>query len=228
MWRGPILIGLRAPKLRGCDAAPPPPPPLLPRPRICAATTAATAAAAGGSSCRPPPPPSMSRGRGRPLDCALNGRCVSNKCVCSAGWTGAGCARLRLLPATKGQGFYGIASNWSSRGNKVRQDPSTGKFYMAADEMSFNCGLGTWQTNSRSVMAEADNVTGPYLRKQVVVDSWSHGTWMERDPLSGRWILGHMGGGRQQTWQRLQGVLVGRDRAGRQVEPLPTDVQRAG
>jgi hypothetical protein len=30
----------------------------------------------------------------------------------------------------------------------------------------------------------------------VVVNPWCHGTWMDRDPVSGRWIFGHMGSGK--------------------------------
>ena len=45
-------------------------------------------------------------------------------------------------------------------------------------------------------MAESDTIAGPYRRTSVVVDPWCHGTWMDRDPVSGRWIFGHMGGGK--------------------------------
>lgn len=46
------------------------------------------------------------------------------------------------------------------------------------------------------MIAEADVVTGPYQRVSVVIDPWCHGTWMDRDPVSGRWIFGHMGSGK--------------------------------
>jgi NADPH:quinone reductase-like Zn-dependent oxidoreductase len=129
------------------------------------------------------------------VDCQLNGRCIGGKCACRPSWTSGNCSVINLLPATRGVGFGSQTSNFSSWGNKIRKDPKSGKFYLAADEIANHCGLGTWGGNSRSVMAEALNVSGPYVRKQVVVDSWSHGTWMERDPVSGRWILGHMGAG---------------------------------
>ena len=129
------------------------------------------------------------------LDCQLNGQCVGGTCSCFPEWTGANCSKLNLLPATKGHGLYGLESNWSSWGNAVRRDPKSGKWYMAADEMANNCGLGTWGSNSRCIMAESDNVTGPYHRVAVVIDPWCHGTSLERDPISSRWIFGHMGSG---------------------------------
>ena len=114
---------------------------------------------------------------------------------CSAAWTGANCSLLNLLPATAGEGLGSRSSSWSFWGNKAIKDPVSGKYFMAADEMANHCGLGSFGSNSRSIMAQSDNATGPYTRVQVVVDSFSHGTWMERDPSSGRWILGHMGSG---------------------------------
>ena len=90
------------------------------------------------------------------LDCQLNGACVDGKCVCNSAWTGANCSRLNLVPATLGQGFYSLDSNWSSWGNAVRQDPRSGQWFMAADEMANDCGLQVWQTGSRCVLAAAD------------------------------------------------------------------------
>ena len=41
------------------------------------------------------------------LDCGLNGECVAGICSCDAGWRGAVCGELDLLPANKAQrGLY--------------------------------------------------------------------------------------------------------------------------
>ena len=47
---------------------------------------------------QPPSPPCKS-----PLDCGLNGECISGKCVCDKGWRGWCCGSLDLLPVNKSQ-----------------------------------------------------------------------------------------------------------------------------
>eukprot|EP01046_Picozoa_sp_COSAG06_P059960 COSAG06_NODE_12584_length_1360_cov_22.281014_1_plen_402_part_01 len=165
---------------------------------------AARSTSSGGSSSGGAAYPHGGGACSGPLDCQLNGACTGGKCVCGAAWTGANCSRLDFLPATKGAGFYTANSSWSSWGNMVSRDPQSGKYYMAADEMANHCGLGTWGRNSRCVMAEAETAAGPYRRVSVVVDPWCHGTWMDRDPVSGRWIFGHMGSGKPSRNQKCK------------------------
>ena len=47
----------------------------------------------------------------------------------------------------------------------------------------------------------------------MVVDPWCHGSSLERDPLSGRWIFGHMGSGQSKRQCRVcaDGVTKGSD-----------------
>jgi len=40
-----------------------------------------------------------------PLDCVLNGDCVSGQCVCVEGWTGKNCQQADLLPSDTLNGF---------------------------------------------------------------------------------------------------------------------------
>ena len=135
------------------------------------------------------------------LDCSLNGNCVAGRCVCGAGWAGPSCALLDLEPAVHGEGLLGINSSNSSWGNMVQRWPTTGpnagdgRWYMAADIMDRSCGMHSYGSNSRCVMAAADNASGPYEVVGGVLDAFCHGSSLGRDPLSGRWIHGHLGDG---------------------------------
>ena len=129
------------------------------------------------------------------IGCQLNGHCVGGACQCAVAWTGPTCAVLDVLPAAHNAGLYNATSDRSSWGNSVRWDPGSGRWWMAADEMAEHCGLQTWGTNSRCVMATAERPEGPYTVNYTVLDPWCHGSVLERDPISGRWLHGHMGGG---------------------------------
>ena len=43
---------------------------------------------------------------------------------------------------------------------------------MQVDEMNEHCGLGTWGSNSRCVLASSEDPAGPYTRDLVLIDSW--------------------------------------------------------
>ena len=62
--------------------------------------------------------------------------------------------------------------------------------------MNNMCGLATWGSNSRSVLAESDTPDGPFTQTRVLVDSWSHCTTPGRDPVSGTWLINHCGTGK--------------------------------
>lgn len=149
----------------------------------------------------PPPPPANLNSCNGMLDCSLNGDCVANRCVCYTGWTGSSCAVLLLEPAVHGEGLFGLNSSSSSWGNMVQHWPTTGpragdgRWYMAADVMDHSCGMHSYGANSRCVMARADNASGPYEVIGGVLDAFCHGSSLARDPLSGRWIHGHLGDG---------------------------------
>ena len=135
------------------------------------------------------------------LDCSLNGACVGGACACDKGWTGSSCGVLDLEPAVAGEGLGGLQSNFSSWGNSVRRWPTTGprpgdgRWYMAADVMDRGCGMSSYGQNSRCVMASSPNAAGPYSVVGGVMDAFCHGSSLGRDPLSGRWIHGHLGSG---------------------------------
>ena len=115
------------------------------------------------------------------MGCQLNGKCANGVCVCDSAWKGENCSTLNLLPAKVQNGFGHLASNGSSWGGGVIYDPKAGKWIMFVSQMNMGCGLGTWGTNSRCVLAESDTPNGPYKQVKTVVDSWCHGATPSRD-----------------------------------------------
>lgn len=126
------------------------------------------------------------------LDCSLNGECVSGSCVCSPAWTGSTCGSLNLKPALLSNGYGYPGSSSSSWGAGVELDPVSGLYFMAVDEMTRNCGLGTWQTNSHCILAVSPNASGPYSKVQTLMDSFCHGSSLSRDPASNTFVFNHM------------------------------------
>ena len=109
-------------------------------------------------------------------DCSLNGECRSGTCACRKAWSGRRCERLMLLPALRDQGYRGIddGHNTSSWGGAVLYDNGTQSYHMWAAEMTEHCGIGAWAQNSRIIRAESTHPGGPYERKQVVYEVFSH------------------------------------------------------
>ena len=149
--------------------------------RVLLLTTAATvmrSVAADGAFCE------------SGLDCSLNGVCVDKACVCDPGWTShpslsqgsPDCGMLDLKPVKSYESFHGISEQSSSWGGSVLQLPaaegvnsSDGTVYaMFAAEMTHNCTLRHWLTNSEVVLAVADSPTGPYKEQFQVIPPWAH------------------------------------------------------
>ena len=116
--------------------------------------------------------------------CSLNGLCTQAVCVCDPGWTshpelGQGepdCGMLDLKPSKSYESFHGISEQSSSWGGSVLQLPINGtmKFAMFAAEMTHNCTLRHWTTNSEVVLALADDPTGPYVEQFQIIPPWAH------------------------------------------------------
>ena len=83
-------------------------------------------------------------------NCSLNGECVSGSCKCDPGWLGSACQQLNLRPVVNGSGLDQLhaKAQTSTWGGTVLHDNSTGKYHMWASEISRNCGLHRWVTNS--------------------------------------------------------------------------------
>ena len=187
MRHGSVLLTAETP------GGPPPPPPRWVRPCMFGAncsnpTMLPPAPPEPPAAPAPWPPQKGGAACTGVLDCQLNGRCVNSRCQCNAAWTGANCSYLHQMPATRGEGFSDAQATTSSWGNAVRHDPISGKWFMMADEMANHCGMLGWEHASRCVIAQADNASGPYTRVAVMQESWCHGSFLERDPISGRWL----------------------------------------
>ena len=129
------------------------------------------------------------------LCCSLNGAVQQDgSCKCSAPWHGARCEQLGFRPVRRPQG-YGIAPAVSSWGGDVLFDGASFHLYVAA--MTNNCSLSSWETNSRIEHAVSQSVTGPYVRSDVAVNTWSHNPVAMQLPGIGspRFALLHIGSG---------------------------------
>lgn len=131
------------------------------------------------------------------LDCALNGDCQNGQCHCRPPWTAVpNCSVLAFAePRLRGEAYQGFGTDISSWGGSVAYDPTDGLFHMFVAEMANHCGLETWHPNSRVVHATSPTAEGPYTRVQVVLGHYAHGPSVARDPVTGTWVLTHLGTG---------------------------------
>jgi len=97
-------------------------------------------------------------------DCSHLGECnvQSGLCQCDAGWTGATCASLDLLPAPVDAGLrQANSSNWC--GALLRDPADAGLFHLLSSDFG-GCrgGLNIWLTGSRVIRATAASPVGPF------------------------------------------------------------------
>jgi hypothetical protein len=128
-------------------------------------------------------------------DCNYNGACTAaGECRCTAQWSGSACATLRRLPASKHAGFCSphggsnttAAGRTSSWGGSILQDEKTKLWHMFSAQMINDCGIGSWEPNSRVVHATASSYEGPYTFSDVVAVPFAHEPNAVRAP-SGEW-----------------------------------------
>ena len=96
-----------------------------------------------------------------------------------------------LAPATRGaDGYRGVdgGHNTSSWGGAVLFGSDDGLWHMWASEMTEHCGIGAWAQNSRIVHAVSTDPAGPYARKQVVWEVFSHEPEVVRGP-NGEYVM---------------------------------------
>ena len=113
--------------------------------------------------------------------CSLNGVCKQGACQCDDGWMlgpDRDCSRLDLLPAPSSVSFHGLDENKSSWGGSVLRLPNAGgtpQWAMFAAEMTHDCTLRHWTTNSEVVYAvSSGKATGPYKEHFQVIPPWAH------------------------------------------------------
>ena len=96
-------------------------------------------------------------------DCGLLGDCVAGACACDAGWVGATCASLDLLPAPRDSGLrQSNSSNWCGT---ILRDENDADLYHSYNADFGGCanGLGIWLTGSRVIHSTSrGSAVGPF------------------------------------------------------------------
>ena len=93
-------------------------------------------------------------------------------------WTGPRCETLTFAPGKETDcgklcAYHGHGNDTTSWGaSVVRADD--GRLYMFAAEMTNGCDLGAWRTNSKVVVAVADDPLGPFEYAEDAVAPWAH------------------------------------------------------
>ena len=167
----------------------------------------------------PPPPPPVLPGCVSDADCNGGGKCAAKKCECSRGWAGEHCERINFgvayacgvgglcLNHTHARASIGSAEpNYSDNftstwgGDAVQADD--GSYHMYAASFGKDEALGSWLANSRVVHAIAQRPQGPYKLVDVALGpreptAWDgftqHNPAIQRDPVSGTYLLFYMG-----------------------------------
>jgi hypothetical protein len=138
------------------------------------------------------------------LDCNLNGECDagSGACTCYKPWGGATCGELKFLPIAppaERNGFPGLSPNETTwGGNAILWND--GQYHLFVAEMTRNCTLAQWGSNSQIAHAVSSSPEGPYLRHDVAVGVWAHNPQVSYIPQGGGggqdlWALWHIGSG---------------------------------
>jgi hypothetical protein len=137
------------------------------------------------------------------LACNLNGRCVlsdhhnnndgarnNNNCVCDQGWIGVNCSTLDLIPTASNSGYRPVdrsswgASVWYEENEDEENDKNSGRYYMIAAEMVEHCGLTSWRTHSKTILATSNELVGPYQYHSTIVGLWTHNPTVVKLPAA--------------------------------------------
>jgi hypothetical protein len=138
------------------------------------------------------------------LACNLNGRCVvssddhnnnidgarnnNNFCVCDQGWIGVNCSTLDLIPTASNSGYRPVdRSSWGASvwyEENEENDNNSGRYYMIAAEMVEHCGLTSWRTHSKTILATSTELAGPYEYHSTIVGLWTHNPTVVKLPAA--------------------------------------------
>ena len=141
----------------------------------------------------------------RDFDCSgANGRCIGSECVCSPGWAGSRCGQVAWKQRSARTPFDIDAAHmrgWWTWGASPAIDDG-GKHHLFVSQISNDCGIHHYQTNSRIVHMTAPAATGPYTpaadfdvlppRASHWDDGATHGVTVHRLP-NRSWALYYMG-----------------------------------
>eukprot|EP01084_Bolivina_argentea_P309776 535870_1 len=128
---------------------------------------------------------------GDDMTCSLGGKCINNTCICDPTWTGLYCDVLDLLPSNKYKAFY--RSYESSWGGSVLYDETDKQYHMFVSDMSYNCTLSSWQTNSRIIHTISYYPDGPYKMKNISIPIFSHNPTIHKIPNNAGYFIYHIG-----------------------------------
>lgn len=126
-------------------------------------------------------------------NCAYNGRCTEDRCICTGPWEGEHCERLQTsLRASLTGGFgsphFTSQDGYSTWGGSVLVD-NDGIWHMFASQMKNKCGIDYWEPNSRIVHASSSKgFEGPYQFESIIIDAFAHEPNAVRSP-QGDWVL---------------------------------------
>ena len=96
------------------------------------------------------------------LPCSLNGvpRAGGRGCACDAGWRGAECGELAVLPGAAALGYHnttpGVGASWGA--NALFHG---GLWHAFVAQMTLNCSLAQYGSNSAIIRATAPSPAGP-------------------------------------------------------------------
>ena len=131
-------------------------------------------------------------------DCSYNGRCSSGACICDPGWNGTRCASIRWSASGAHRAFND--SLWTWGGSPVRGPD--GLIHLFASELSNDCGVLHYCSNSRVVHLTATSPLGPFTRRTVALaprppPAWDsgavHGPTVHALPGGRGWALYYTG-----------------------------------
>ena len=134
-------------------------------------------------------------------DCNLNGVCVTSSglCQCDAGWTGASCGLLDVLPLQVGASGMNEIPSSSSWGGSVVFAEEDGLYHIFFSEILGGCAMASWGTNSACFHATSASAIGPFLNKTEVIGAWCHNAIVRQtaDEHGLLYMLWHIGDGQE-------------------------------
>ena len=113
----------------------------------------------------------------------LNGECdTGGTCKCYKPWGGNNCGELQFLPIdppAETNGFPGRSKNETTwGGNSILFN---GEWHLFVAEMTNNCTLAQWGSNSQCAHAVSPTPEGPYSKVDVAVGVWCHNVSVRGD-----------------------------------------------
>lgn len=126
--------------------------------------------------------------------CNLNGVINGDgACVCDQGWRGADCGELSVSPGPANLGYHntssGVGASWGA--NAVF---SQGLWHAFVAEMTLNCTLNEYGSNSGIIRATSPSVGGPYTYAETVIAPFAHNPTIRELPNGTGYLLFMIGG----------------------------------